>query len=205
MTPFQKTLFLSLACFALTACGGTGGSASAAPSPGTPVASDGLGGTPGQPFAQRLAQTEYPKSLVNDPEAMKRILGEDKDNNGIRDDVDTLIATLTTDPVELKAFQKYAKTIQGRFLANSKKTAYEVDDLMVRAHKCVVSISKGKTTLSVVERSALFDKHIKELSSIDKQTNNTFERAARSNEVDVLSHGQSFSFGPSDNGKQWCD
>ena len=195
MNPFQKTLFLGLACFALTACGGTGGSASAAPSPGTPE----------QPFAQRLTQAESPKSLVNDPEAMKRILGEDKGNNGIRDDVDTFIATLTTDLVELKALQQYAKSLQKRFLASNKNEAYSAGDLLVRAHKCGNSIAKEKSEMQGLNPYTSFDQIAKKIRNLRQETVNSVERIARSNEVDVLSHGHSFSFGPSDNGKQWCD
>ena len=187
MNTFQKTLFLGLACFALTACGGTGGSASAAPSPGTPVASDGLGGTPGQPFAQRLAQTEYPKSLVNDPEAMKRILGEDKDNNGIRDDVDTFIATLTTDLVELKAFQQYAKTLQGGLLVNSKVEAAQFGDRLVRVSSCFLTIAENFGTRQDV--LIFMSKAHNKKQQISRQTINSVERVARMDQVDVLAHG----------------
>ena len=201
MNTFQKTLFLGLACFALTACGGTGGSASAASSqPSTPVASDGLGGTPGQPFAQRLAQTEYPKSLVNDPEAMKRILGEDKDNNGIRDDVDTFIATLTTDPAKLKAFQQYARVSQKGFLVSTKAEAYVNNDESVKALKCLKKVEKDSGSTPREKHQNILD-----VGKITQKILNTLERTLRSDEVDVLSHGVTFYFDPAEDVSKACD
>ena len=205
MNTFQKTLFLGLACFALTACGGTGGSASAAPSPGTPVASDGLGGTPGQPFAQRLAQTEYPKSLVDNPEAMKRILGEDKDNNGIRDDVDAFIMTFPIDKgTSVKAYQQYAKGLQEKLSINSRQQAYSHQDKMVKAIKCVRKTFETQWG-AVSQHLSEYDKFTEKLLLIEKATFNSTERIMRSNEVSVLKHGATASFDPAEDVSKACD
>jgi hypothetical protein len=203
----NKTLCLGLACMALSACGGTGGSASAAPTttlPTTPTASDGLGGTPGQPFAQRLSQTAYPKSLVNDPEAMKRILGEDKDSNGIRDDVDALIGGLAKNPGELKAFQQYARGMQQKFSVTTKEQAYLHQDQMTKAIKC------GRKTFeeqwgAAHQHLAEYDRFSETFLIIAKSTVNSTERMLRSNEVAALKHGASASFDPSEDVSKACD
>lgn len=195
MNTFKKTLFLGLACFALTACGGTGGSASAAPSP-TPMASDGLGGTPGQPFAQRLAQTEYPKSLVNDPEAMKRILGEDKDNNGIRDDVDTFIISAVVNPEEIQAHKQYARVLQAMFLVSDRSQAYANSAQSVRALKCFTKLAKNDVH---------DDQMYKVRTDVRRLSVNTVERSIRASEVDVLSHGVTFSFKVNEDVSKACD
>jgi hypothetical protein len=199
----NKSIWLSLTCLVLSACGGLGGSLSSAtttPSTNTKIVSDRLGGRPGQPFAQRLSQTSYPKSLIKDPEAMKRILGEDKDSNGIRDDVDVFITTLTTDPAKLKAFQQYARVSQKGFLVSTKAEARVNNDEAVRALKCIDKIEKE----SGAAHKEIYQ-NVLDVRKITQKILNTMERILRSDEVDVLSHGVTFYFDPAEDVSKACD
>jgi hypothetical protein len=208
MITFSKLLLVLTCAMAMTACGGS--SSSPAPQPSNPTngsTGDLLGGTPDQPFAQRVAQMPYPtSSLLTKPEVTIRILGPDADHNGIRDDVDALIATLATDPVELKAYQQYAKIRQSRFLVADKQGAYENSGLGVKALKCVTTTALKKAAdLSKDAQTAAFDTAIANVGKIGKQTRNTLERVIRADEVDGLTHGFTASFGPDDLGKEWCN
>jgi hypothetical protein len=205
MVTFSK-LFLVLSCaMAVTSCGGS--QSSPAPQPTnfpTSSAADGLAGTLDQPFAQRVAQTPYPtSSLLKDPEAMKRILGPDLDQNGIRDDVDALIDTLTTDPIERKAYQQYAKSLQKRLLAGTKAEAYASGDQLTYALKCWTNLESVITNQN--DRIKKARENIAQLRKIERLTLNTLERTFRADEVDLLSHGHTFSFGPDDDTQQWCE
>jgi hypothetical protein len=190
MVTFSK-LFLMLSCaMAVTSCGGSQSSpAPQPPNPPTSSAADGLVGTPDQPFAQRVAQTPYPtSSLLKDPEAMKRILGPDLDQNGIRDDVDALIDTLTTDPIERKAYQQYARVLQRGFLVSNKQEAVQFGDGLAQAAACFVELMKQKTTTQENLLTAMTAVHMNK-RTLAKQNSNTFERVIRMDEVNTLAHG----------------
>ena len=181
--------FLSvvLCCLSLTACGGTGsGSLSTSPPPGT---TDGLGGAPHQSFAERVAQTPYPESsLLNNPEAMKRVLGEDKDANGIRDDVDVFINLIAETAEEKKAYQQYSRVLQNGFLVATKAEAFKNFSEISRGLLCFEKVAKAATA-STKEKVEKYKALASNGALIKKTTVNSVERLFRFNEVDGLAHG----------------
>ena len=184
----------------LASCGGTGGAYptdnSTTISPPLTTAS-GVVVNPVQSFSTRLTKTPYPtKSLVDDPEAMVRILGVDADKNGIRDDVDQLISTLSTDPMEIKAYQQYARVAQQDLSVKTQAEAYAQSAKSVRALKCFRKI--GTDDLKSYKDGL-------KLNIIIKKTINTLERVIRSDEVDTLSHGVVISFDPNEDLSNVCD
>jgi hypothetical protein len=130
----------------------------------------------------------YPKNLVNDPVAMKRILGKDEDNNGIRDDVDAFILTLTSSPEELKLLNRVAQSAQRSFSNKTKTEAFAEMETIGKNADCAVLLADKSSFDTDKQReklSYLFSLNRK----VRNKTENTIERTIRSKETDVLTSG----------------
>lgn len=137
----------------LAACSGSsGGATSAAPTGSTPILA---------PAGQRIIDNE---------DLTPGLKGSDANNNGIRDDIDRLIAQKYSATAELKrAAEQEARALQKSMEATTRQQALAAGDEIRRAGSCSFKIFPQSTSADI----RFYDQLSKELESL---TGNTQER-----------------------------
>jgi hypothetical protein len=142
-----------LLLISLTACSGGGGS-------GSTVTATGSTPTPA-PAGQRIIDNE---------DLTPGLKGVDANNNGIRDDIDRLIAQKYSATPELqKAAEQKARALQKSMEATTRQQALAAGDGIMRAADCAFKVFPQSTSSDI----KFYDQLSKELESL---TNNTQER-----------------------------
>lgn len=203
-----KTYFITFLFLLIAGCGGGGGNQPSNTPETLAVGTNPLTVEAGSPDGSKLlgsvSNLIYPKNLVNDPVAMKRILGKDEDNNGIRDDVDAFIPTLTSSPEEQKLLQRVAKSAQRTFLIKTKAEAF-AEMKMVEKNADCVRLMADKSSLDTDKQIEKMDYLISLNRKVRNKTDNTIERTIRAKEVDVLTNGYFSGSSPPEVAAVSCD
>jgi hypothetical protein len=132
-------ILLCTACF-LSACSGS--SSSSAP----PSSSAGSSGTPGSGSGQGQPGSG---PVIDNEDQTPGLKGVDADNNGIRDDIDRLIAKkYSATPALKKAVEQGARALQKSMESTSRQQALIAGDEIMRAGDCQakVVLRKGDTS-----------------------------------------------------------
>jgi hypothetical protein len=145
--------FYLLLLTSLAACSGSSGGE-------TTAVNTGGNSTP-PPVAQRIIDNE---------DLTPGLKGVDANNNGIRDDIDRLIAQKYSATPELqKAAEQKARALQKSMEATTRQQALAAGDGIMRAADCAFKVFPQSTSSDI----KFYDQLSKELESL---TNNTQER-----------------------------
>lgn len=113
--------------------------------------------------------------------------GIDADANGIRDDIDALIAQKYSDTPRIKiAAEDYARTVQGFMEAKTKQEAYDFANKSGHMIECIIDVAfPGNDIESYKKRSQLIDEVV-------AYTANTRERFEKYWKSSALISGSTF-------------
>jgi hypothetical protein len=167
------TLLTLCAALALSACSGSNasnGSASASSSTGaTGGSSTPVSGQPGS------------GPVIDNEDMTAGLRGVDADNNGIRDDIDRLIAKKYSATPELKkAVEQKARANQKFMEASTKQQALIAGDEISRASACTASVVLKK---DVPDTEKLFLQIGKDLRALIRNTPERYRKYEQSNQL----------------------
>jgi hypothetical protein len=173
------THFALCAALALSACSGSsasngsaGSSAGGSGSSGTPV---GSGGQPGS------------GPVIDNEDLTAGLKGIDADNNGIRDDIDRLIAKKYSATPELKkAVEQSARALQKSMEATTRQQALIAGDEIGRAVECTGNVVLRKSDASSEKLFLQIGKDLRALTA------NTKERFTAHRKAENLKNGAVF-------------
>jgi len=169
--------FIAATLLALSACGGAGGG-SGDPAPSS-SASAPSGGNPTTPVAT--------KGIIDNEDMSAGLKGIDANNNGIRDDIDRLIAQkYSATPAMKKAAEQEARTLQMAMEASTRQQALIAGDEISRATACTHKVFPKDTPSAVKFRQRMS-------SEIESLTANTKERFTAYWKANELMGGAVFS------------
>ena len=176
----KNNLLIATIFALLTACSGDGGGG------GTPApsssASSGAGTATGPGTTTPAANTR----IIDNEDMTAGLKGVDANNNGIRDDIDRLIALkYSATPALKKAAEQKARALQKFMEATTKQQALVAGDDLVRAGDCVYKILPEKSQSQDQIRS-LISKEIEALTA------NTKERFTKYWDSSALAGGSVF-------------
>ena len=176
----KNNLLIATIFALLTACSGDGGGG------GTPApsssASSGAGTATGPGTTTPAANTR----IIDNEDMTAGLKGVDANNNGIRDDIDRLIALkYSGTPALKKAAEQKARALQKFMEASTKQQVLFAGDEIRRASRCVYKILPENT--SSVEK--LRDSLSKEVEAL---TANTKERFTKYWDSSALAGGSVF-------------
>jgi uncharacterized membrane protein YebE (DUF533 family) len=135
----KKTLPLSfLLCLSLLGCGGGGNIAQPNPTDTsfTAKTTSEISNMSSEEQVKAVIAAKKPDRLLDDPEAMKRILGEDKDNDGIRDDMAEWIEKNAEDKDQRSILRAAAREFQRELKIRTFADAQAMVDYGTNAGNC---------------------------------------------------------------------
>jgi hypothetical protein len=173
----KQMLCVTLLAFALAACsGGSGGSADAAGSSGSTTDTGNTGGTNGAGKSP---------VIIDNEDRSAGLKGIDANNNGIRDDIDRLIAKkYSMTPASKKAAEQEARALQLAMEATTKTQARLTGEELMRAGSCSYKIFKVDANFELRQQMS---------KEIEALTANTKERFSKYMEAEKLANGMAFS------------
>lgn len=167
----KKNIFILFVMAALAACSGGGSSSSS---------SDNSGNTHGT-GASSTPITSQP--IIDNEDMTPGLKGVDANNNGIRDDIDRLIAKkYVSTPAIKKAAEQEARAMQKSMEATTRTQALAAGDGIMRAAACTYKILPHSTPQEIEFRETMS-------KEIEALTANTKERFTKYWESEALGGG----------------
>jgi hypothetical protein len=173
----KQMLCVTLLAFALAACsGGSGGSADTGSSSGSTRDTGNISGASG---------TGKSPVIIDNEDRSAGLKGIDANNNGIRDDIDRLIAKkYSLTPAMKKSAEQEARALQKSLEAKNKIEARFAGDEIMRASNC---------SFKVFQTDAEFELKRQLSKEVEALTANTSERFKAYMEAEKLKNGMVFS------------
>jgi hypothetical protein len=171
----NKLLLCLPLAFALAACSG-----------GSPGAPSGGSGAPNSDTGNAATAASSGR-IIDNQDLTPGLQGVDADRNGIRDDIDRLIAKKYSGTPEIKrAVEQDAKALQRFLEVTDKDQARLAEEGISRASACVFKVFPDSTA----QESELRDQWVKEVEALTANTRERFTKYWRSN---ALVGGMAFS------------
>lgn len=132
----NKTISALLCALLLAGCFGSSSNKK------TPSAADALPTEEPRELTQELVQELEEQGVLPRLNRDNTLLGPDDNNNGIRDDIDAMLAKRYTDERELKAAEQMARAMQSVFTVDLENiiAVKEVNRQISRANTCIYSV-----------------------------------------------------------------
>jgi hypothetical protein len=202
MKHIKKYLVIG-SCLVLLGCGGGGSVAQTnngqlPTNPGaTSFAASTMSEIQGMSPAEQKAKVvaaKKPDRLLDDPEAMARILGEDKDNDGIRDDMADWIEKNAEDKDQRSILRAAAREFQRELKIRTLADAQAMFGKGSNAGRCIYALANKRAPGSLDEDFKVFTEYQKkQTAQIKKMENvigkNTPERYWRYEDAQRVMHG----------------
>jgi hypothetical protein len=173
----KQMLCVTLLAFALAACsGGSGGSADTGSSSGSTRDTGNISGASG---------TGKSPVIIDNEDRSAGLKGIDANNNGIRDDIDRLIAKkYSLTPAMKKSAEQEARALQKSLEAKNKTEVRFTGDEIMRAGDCSFKIFQTDAEFRLMQQMS---------TEMEALTANTPERFKAYMEAEKLANGMVFS------------